>query len=117
MINPPPLEEPFGSSGWKNWFTLAFRILRGFGDSSLSGLKSLDFPAIAAQSQQSLTFAAKGTTAGDIIMVYPTGYVAGLIFNGYVLTDGVVTVVATNITSGSINPPAMNFRIIAVQNS
>lgn len=76
----------------------------------------LDFPLITTLAQAAITVAIKGVRNGDAVMIQPLAFQAGIIFNGYVTADNTVSVYATNITSGSINPASNTFRIIVLQN-
>lgn len=118
MNNRPPLNEGLFqgaatlSSGWSNWFTQVFLGLpwkRG-----LSATATLDFPAISAQSQQTLTATVTGARVGDFAMV-SSADVSGVIFTAAVTANDTVTVYAKNYTAGSINPASQSFKITILQ--
>lgn len=114
MISPPLNEAVADASGkanrgWTAWFTQVANILPW--SSASQGSASLNFPNIAAGSQQALTVAVKGAKVGGSVSVVPTSNVPGVLFNGFVIADNAVTVYASNITSGSIDPAAQTFNI------
>lgn len=118
MNNRPPLNEGLFdgattlSSGWSNWFTQVFLGLpwkRG-----LSATATLDFPAIAAQSQQTLTATLTGARVGDFAII-SSADVSGVIFTAAVTANDTVTVYAKNYTAGSINPASQSFKITILQ--
>jgi hypothetical protein len=114
MNNAPPISEGGLSIGWANWFNQVFACLpwkKGFTVSA-----DLDFPSVAAQSQQALTAVVKGARPGDAAMVAPSADVTGVIFAAVVTAADTVTVYAKNFTTGAVNPASQSFRIIVIQN-
>ena len=118
MNNRPPLNEGLFdgattlSSGWSNWFTQVFLGLpwkRGY-----TAIVTLDFPAISAQSQQSLTSTITGARVGDFAMV-SSADVSGVIFAAAVTANDTVMIYAKNFTAGSINPASQSFKITILQ--
>lgn len=100
------------SSGWSNWFTQVFlgipwRV-------GLNGTATLDFPAIAAQSQQALTATLTGARVGDSAFV-SSADVSGVIFTAAVTGNDTVTIYAKNFTAGAINPAPQSFKITVLQ--
>lgn len=125
MNSNPRLQEAFPltedgagakpSPGWASYFGDVNRALGGWGN-GLTTSADLDFPSVSAGAQQPLTVAAKGARIGDTVVVQPLTFQAGITFQGYVISDDVVTVYASNITPGAINPAPNTFRIIILQN-
>lgn len=118
MNNRPPLNEGLFdgaatlNNGWSNWFTQVFLGIpwkRGLFTES-----TLDFPSVAAQSQQSLTATVTGARVGDAVTVSGAD-VSGLIFTAAVTANDTVTVYAKNFTVGSINPSSQSFKITVLQ--
>lgn len=123
MNNNPPIQESYNVSGiwaslttgWSNWFTQVFKALMGW-NLGFTTTAILDFPLITTLAQAVLTVTIKGVLNGDTVMIQPLVFQAGIIFNGYVTSNNTVSIYATNITSGSINPASNTFRIIVLQN-
>jgi hypothetical protein len=116
-INAPvtePITSPM-SPGWQSWFQQATDAAQGW-TKSYTTQKPLDFPSVPAQQQRTLDIPAAPVTPGAVVLVAPLVPVAGIIFTGQVSTAGVLTIVASNITAGAINPPATDFRVIILQN-
>lgn len=112
-----PLQESLSplSPGWSNWFSQATNAVQGW-TKSYTAQSTLDFPSIPANSQQRLNTSAAPLKVGDIVHVTPLIDIAGVIFTGIVATDGVLTIIASNITTGAINPPSTSFRVVILQN-
>lgn len=77
---------------------------------------TLDFPSIATLSNQDLTIAAPGgvtLTAGRVVLLgLPSNVPAGVVYNAFVTSGGAsVTVRASNITAGSIDPASGTFNV------
>ena len=81
----------------------------------LSTNATFDFPAIAGNGGvQDLTIAVNGATVGSAVNVVESSGAfaeAGLVVRAIVTGTGVVTVRATNVTSGSIDPEPANYRV------
>lgn len=79
--------------------------------SILKSVQTLDFPSIAAGGQQELTFALTGAVANMPIFVgLPVGGPnAGLIIQARISSNDNVTVRATNITAGAIDPASATY--------
>ena len=100
------------SSGWSNWFTQVF-----LGIPWKRGIVTdvtLDFPSVAAQSQQSLTATVTGARVGDFAMVSGRD-VSGVIFTIAVTANDTVTIYAKNFTAGAVNPASHSFKITVLQ--
>lgn len=117
MNNRPPLVEPLSapslSAGWSNWFTQTFLCLPW--KKAFNVTATLDFGAIAAQSQAGLTATVTGAVAGDCVEVTPLADVTGIVFAGVVTAANTVTVYAKNFSAGSVNPASQAYRIIVKQ--
>jgi len=81
----------------------------------LTGVASLDFPSIAAVSQANLTIAVTGAAVGDeVIMGLPAAPTAGIVFNAFVSAANTVTIRASNITAGAIDPTAATYSVAVI---
>jgi hypothetical protein len=81
----------------------------------LSGSASLDFGSISAVSQANLTITVTGAAVGDeVILALPAAPTAGIVFNAFVSAANTVTVRASNITAGSIDPAAATYGVIVI---
>jgi len=117
MIYPPQANQPvtigngFVSNVWGDWFQRLWDVIKGF--SGVITVKStLDFPSVASGGIQELTATVTGASINDTVSLgLPATVDAGIIFDGRVTAANTVTVRATNITSGSINPASAVYRI------
>jgi hypothetical protein len=114
MNNPPPIAEGGLSQAWANWFMQVFTCLPWV--KALSVKATLDFPSVAARSQQSLTATIKGARPGDAVQVTPASDPGTIVFTGVVTDKDVVTVYAKNFGIDPIDPDSQAFRIIVIQN-
>ncbi len=119
-IYPPPVRELIPSNNWNVWFDLVFKAILSFNglQKVLSTTATLDFPNIAAQSTQTLTVALTGAkldAANPARVVLGYAVTMGIIYDGYVSADDVVTVRAMNFTAGAINPASSIFSITVFQ--
>jgi hypothetical protein len=77
----------------------------------LSATAVLDFGSIAPAGQAELTIGVTGAAAGDSVQLgRPAALAAGLIVTGRVSAAGTVTVRASNITAGAIDPASATYR-------
>lgn len=117
-MNEAPIREAYQdglvTKGWANWFSQVFNALNGW-NSSVTITAILDFPLIAAQSQQTLAIPFRSARQGDSVQVYASD-TAGIFYTGSVLSDNVVTVYAKNFSAAAVNPASSTFRIILLQN-
>lgn len=75
-------------------------------------IASLDFPSIAPAGTADLTVALQGAEVGDTVSLgLPSSVPAGVIYQAFVSAAGVITVRATNVTAGAIDPVAGSFRV------
>jgi hypothetical protein len=103
-------------------FSGPVRSLNGFitGDGStitklLSGSASLNFPSIAAVSQADLTITVTGAAVGNqVVLALPAAPTAGIVFNAFVSAANTVTIRASNITAGAIDPAAATYGVIVM---
>lgn len=71
----------------------------------LTGTTTLAFPSIAAQSSADLTITVDGAEEGQVVALgIPAAIEAGLVFNAFVSAANTVTVRASNVTAGAIDP-------------
>lgn len=103
------------TTGWINWFSDVKQALNAWNQSIPGMSASLNFPSIAAHTQSILTASVVGARGGDVVLVQPATYHAGILFNGYVTADDTVSIVATNITGAAVDPAADIFSIIVFQ--
>jgi hypothetical protein len=81
----------------------------------LSGSASLNFGSIASVEQADLTITVTGAAVGDeVILALPAAPTAGLVFNAFVSAANTVTIRASNITAGAIDPAAATYGVIVV---
>lgn len=84
----------------------------------LTATAALDFPSIAAAAKADLTIAVPGAAVGDAVMLgLPAAPAAGLIFNAFVSAAGVVTVRASNTSSGAVDEASMTFRAVVIKST
>jgi len=114
--NNPPLREPAGarwSPSWSIWFQQVFNCLAW--NNAISTRSTLNFSSVPSAGQLSLTVPVPGARVGDAVLLSARTDVAGLIFSGFVSVNNIVTVVAKNFTAAPIDPAAVVFRIIVIQ--
>ena len=76
----------------------------------LTSAAALDFGSIAAVDSEDLTIAVVGAAVGDTVALgLPAAPTAGLVFNGFVSAADTVTVRATNITAGAVDPASASY--------
>lgn len=117
MIYPPQNNHPiinesgFVSNIWGDWFQRAWDAIKGF--SGVITVKStMDFPSVAPGGIQELTATVTGALVNDTVSLgLPVTVNAGIVFDGRVTAANTVTVRATNITAGAINPASAVYRI------
>lgn len=82
----------------------------------LSAAATLNFGAIAAQTEARLTIAVPGARLGNVDPVFlgigAAAQAPGIVYAAFVTADDVVTVQAANITSGSIDPAPDTFTVV-----
>lgn len=78
----------------------------------LTATANLNFPSTAAAGQQELTIAVPGAAVGDPVAVAaPATLEAGIVITARVTAADTVTLRASNITAGSIDPAAANYTV------
>lgn len=78
----------------------------------LTATAALDFGSIAAGASADLTIAVTGAAVNDSVSLGPPpAPTAGIIFEPFVSATNTVTVRATNITGGAIDPASQTFRV------
>lgn len=104
-------------------FTGPVRSLNGFitgsSGATVSELSaataSLDFGSIATLAQADLTITVTGAAVGDYVtLALPAAPTAGIVFNAFVSAANTVTVRATNVTAGSIDPAAATYGVLVI---
>jgi len=121
-INAPPLASQISTRKetviwprpWGNWMTQVFLALFGW-TRTYTGVLTYDFGSIAAQSQATTTATITGVRSGDALIVRPATAVNGVILDGSVTADDVVTIRAVNYSIGAVDPGSQNYRIIVFQ--
>ena len=79
----------------------------------LTASAALDFPSIAAVSQQNLTIAVNGAAVGDeVALGLPAAPAAGIVFNAFVSATNTVTVRATNVTAAPVDPVSATYSVL-----
>ena len=107
--------HPVVSQRWVKFFSDVLDNFRNMGDlfKILSASATLDFPSVAAQGQQELTVSVVGAKTGSPVAVSPPAALeSGLVVNGRVTADDVVTIRLLNITGVSIDPVSGSYRAV-----
>lgn len=108
-------EDDLSASGWFMEFCRSvFYALFGW-KRSMTGLKTFDFPNIAAGGESTTTVAVVGARQGDLVCVTSKTKVVGLGVDGFVLANDVVTIRRFNFSTGAIDPDSDDFRAIVWQ--
>lgn len=111
----PPLQEEAGSQGWSNFFTQLFEAIGWL--KSWSYKFDLDFPSIPNHAQSSaVNVTIKGVRIGDSVHVTPYSDTPGISYKGLVTADDTVSIFAYNFSNPAIDPPAMTYRVVVIQN-
>lgn len=109
-----PLRFRRTTTEWASWVARMASAV-GFPIQSLTTTASLNYGSISANSSADLTVTLEGVKANDpqpvVCIGIPSGVDAGLVFHGFVSADDEVTVRASNVTTGAINPAAFTFRV------
>lgn len=117
-IRPPLREVPNASTwtqGWTAFFTQLFEAVGWVKGWSYSF--DLDFPSVPANSQSAgLTVTVPGARQGDSVNVTPFSGTVGITYKGIVTSNDTVTIYAINFTAGAVNPAAMKYRVVVIQN-
>lgn len=86
--------------------------------STLFASSSLNFPSVAAAGQQELTITVTGAAVGDaVVLAPPAAPEAGLVWTGRVSAANTVTVRASNITAGAVDPAAATWGAHVIKTS
>lgn len=114
----PPLQEQVGNGwtpGWSAFFTQLFESIGWVKGWSFKF--ELDFPAVPNHSQSAgIDIQIQGVREGDSVTVTPYQDVAGIDYKAFVSADNVVTIYAYNFSNPAIDPPAMFYRVVVIQN-
>lgn len=78
----------------------------------LAATGTLDFGSIAAGGYEDLTIALVGAEVGQAVALgLPAAPLAGIVFDAFVSAADVVTVRATNITGGALDPGSADYKV------
>jgi hypothetical protein len=114
----PPLQEVVGTGwtqGWTAFFTQLFSAVGWV--QSWSFKFDLNFPSVSANTQSAgQSVAVPGARVGDAVTITPFSDTTGILYKGVVSSDDTVTIYAINFTAGAIDPVAMLFRVVVIQN-
>ena len=78
----------------------------------LTASAALDFASIAAAASADLTIALVGAAVNDRVdLGLPAAPTAGIIFQAFVSAADVVTIRATNITAGAVDPASATYAV------
>jgi hypothetical protein len=115
IYNPTAANEALRIAAATSAVTLAGNFAIG-GTSAIKGVRTatatLDFPSISAASQQSLTVTVTGAAVGDVVQLgLPASPTANIVFFGFVSAADTVTIRASNITAGAIDPASDTYRV------
>jgi hypothetical protein len=79
---------------------------------ALSATATLNFASIAAGASEDLTITLTGAVVGDSVdLGLPAAPTAGIVFIAFVSAADTVTVRATNITGGAVDPASATYRV------
>lgn len=77
---------------------------------------ALDFPSIATLTTATLNITVTGAVVGDpVVLALPATVNAGIVFDARVSAADTVTVRATNITAGAIDPASATFGVTVLK--
>lgn len=81
----------------------------------LTTTAALDFGSIAAAASADLTITVTGSAVNDgVVLGLPAAPTAGIVYQAFVSAVNTVTVRATNITAGAIDPASQTFRVVVI---
>jgi hypothetical protein len=114
-------DQPAGSRDAKLGFPAIMRALWAAATGAqsrqaigiITAVATLDFPSISSQAKADLTIPCPGAVVGDAVFLgLPAAPAAGLVFNAFVSAAGVVTVRASNTSSGSVDAASASYRAV-----
>ena len=116
IIFPAPLSSQVSNAAgiWRQWFELVYKAISNLGGLTriFESSATLDFPSVAAHGVEKLTLTVTGAKVNALsvprVLVSSTP-VDGIIYDGYVSADDVVTIRACNYTAGAIDPASELF--------
>ena len=86
------------------------------GKARLTATASLNFSSINAAASADLTITVAGAAVNDSVSLgLPAAPTAGILFNAFVSAANTVTVRATNITAGAVDPAAATYRVTVIK--
>ena len=111
IIFPAPLSSQVSNVAgtWRQWFEMVYKAVLNLGGLTriFESSATLDFPSVAAHGVQKLTLTVTGVrvNAASVPRVLVSSIpIDGIIYDGYVSADDVVTIRACNYTAGAIDP-------------
>ncbi len=86
------------------------------GKARLTATAALNFASIAAAASADLTITVAGAAVNDTVAIgLPAAPTAGIVFNAFVSAANTVTVRATNITAGAVDPASATYRATVIK--
>lgn len=113
-----PIREPLpnniqSSQSWSKWFTrINIAVNNLIGLRVFTATETLDFGSIASLASEDLTVTVTNAAINDSVSLGLPTPTAGIVFQGFVSAVDTVTIRATNITGGAINPASAIYKII-----
>lgn len=85
-------------------------------DKPITASAALNFASIAAAASEDLTIALSGASTNDSVSLgLPAALTAGIVFQAFVSAADTVTVRATNITAGAVDPASATYRVTVLK--
>lgn len=86
------------------------------GKARLTATAALNFASINAAASADLTITVAGAAVNDSVALgLPAAPTAGIVFNAFVSAANTVTVRATNITAGAVDPASATYRVTVIK--
>lgn len=93
------------------WQEQVSRALRALAEEFVTTV-SINFATVSAGGNVTKTVAIAGAESGAAVVVTPGTAPGAMLFDGYVSSIGIVTVRATNPTTGAIAVPSASYRVM-----
>lgn len=103
------IEDPVRFKLWANSIKKLFQNF--IFQKEITETAVLDFASIASLTSEDLTISVQGAGLNDNVLLGLPVHTSGIIYTGFVSLADTVTVRATNITAGAINPDSATFRV------
>lgn len=116
--NLPPLRNPFildvmKSQSWSKWFAwVGISLNNLIGLRVFSASATLDFGSIASLASEDLTITVTKAAVNDSVSLGLPTPTAGIVFQAFVSAVDTVTIRATNITGGAVDPASAIYKVI-----